>query len=129
MNYPNAITYKDVKENQSKYVFYCSFYDLHELIDINPLDGSIFMHSLTEPFNEEMEIDFERMKNWLDRFGLPIKHAHASGHACGAELKEMINTINPKMVVPVHTKHPTYFKKLVKTKVEAPKYGEAIKIK
>jgi|Deesub1362A_J573_1020465.scaffolds.fasta_scaffold00653_15 ribonuclease J len=128
LDYPNRVTYQDVKENQSKYVLYCSFYDLHELIDIKPLDGSIFIHSLTEPFNEEMEIDFNRMKNWLERFGLPIMHAHASGHACGPELKEMIDIINPKILLPVHTEYPDYFKELVSTKVQLPEYGETIQI-
>jgi len=48
-----------------------SFYDLEELVEINPQPGSYYILSASEPFNEEMEIDFERLVNWLSHCGLP----------------------------------------------------------
>ncbi len=60
--------------------------------------------------------------------GVLISHAHASGHACGSELKEMIDIINPKTLIPIHTEHPDYFKKLVKVKVRLPEYGKPMEV-
>jgi hypothetical protein len=40
-----------------------NFYQIQELIDINPIKGSYFLRSTTEPHSEEMELSEERFKN------------------------------------------------------------------
>jgi len=102
-----------VGRNGDKYVLVLSFYDFEELIDVRPPPGSCYILSASEPFNEEMEIDFERLKNWLEHYGLPQYHVHVSGHIMPLQLKKAIEDINPKMVFPVHTEHPKLFKKFV----------------
>ena len=102
-----------VGRNGDKYVLVLSFYDFEELIDVRPPPGSCYILSASEPFNEEMEIDFERLKNWLEHYGLPQYHVHVSGHIMPLQLKKAIEDINPKMVFPVHTEHPELFKKFV----------------
>jgi ribonuclease J len=57
-----------------------------------------------------MELDEERKRNWLGHFGIKEYFAHASGHASGAELKAIIEEINPDRLFPVHTEHPELFK-------------------
>jgi mRNA degradation ribonuclease J1/J2 len=42
-------------------------------------------------------------------FGEPVQ-LHASGHAPGNQLVEMIETINPETLIPVHTENPQWFK-------------------
>jgi hypothetical protein len=42
-----------------------SFYDLEELAKVRPEAWRCDVSSASEPFNEEMEIDFERLVNWL----------------------------------------------------------------
>jgi ribonuclease J len=127
LNYSNAIKAEEVAKNQSKYILYMEFFDLTELLDIQPSKGSLFIHSLTEPFNEEMAMDFNRMLNWLERFGIPLEHAHASGHADAEQLKTIIEGIKPKKVYPIHTEKPELFKKLVKkVKVEKPESGGTV---
>jgi mRNA degradation ribonuclease J1/J2 len=44
-------------------------------------------------------------------------------------LKWLIEKIDPKAVIPVHTEHGAIFKKLVKTKIIHPKYGKTMEIK
>jgi len=51
---------------------------------------------------------------------------HASGHASGQQLLEIIETINPKVVIPVHTEHPEFFVENVKFRVLPPKNGQKI---
>jgi len=66
-----------------------SFYDFNELTTIKPNSGSIYILSQSEPFNEEMELDFTKLKNWLELYGLPLYSVHASGHAQAYELKKI----------------------------------------
>ena len=97
------ITYNDLQKEPNSYIFRCDFFELAQLIDIKPQNG-LYIHSLTEPFNEEMEIDFRRVENWLKRFNLlPYHPMHVSGHASGRELLNMIREINPEKLYPIHT--------------------------
>jgi len=125
LDYPNIITAEEVAKNQDKYMLILNFWYFNQLVDLNPKKGSNYIHSLSEPFNEEMEISYERMMNWLDHFNLEKKHAHCSGHAPGSDLKEMVKTITPKNLFPIHTEHPGMFRELsMKTKMvkEGKKY-------
>ncbi|MFX1519811.1 MAG: MBL fold metallo-hydrolase [Promethearchaeota archaeon] len=133
LSYDNAVTYKDIIKKQKEIVLYCDFYDLHELIDIKPKEGSCFIHSLSEPHDEEQEIDFERMKNWLDHFNLPLLQAHASGHISGEEIRNVVNEIRPKKVIGIHTDDPEGFKTVVGRKSPAkiiiPEYSKSMNVK
>ena len=110
LNYPNLITADEIRENEQDYILVLNFWYFNNLVDLKPKKGA-YIHSLSEPFNEEMEISFERMKNWLDHFNLEFYQAHCSGHAPRSELLEIIRKINPKKLYPVHTEHPEIFAK------------------
>jgi len=101
----------DVKRDQSEYMFYCTYYQLNELIDIRPEAGSRYVRSICEPFNDEMHFDERRVKNWLNLYGLgPSYQVHASGHASGPEITEMLERLAPEKIYPVHTEHPQHLK-------------------
>jgi len=106
-----CVDYKWVKENQKKIIWELDFFQLTELIDVNPEPGAC-IHSMSEPFEEDplSQIQDEVMKNWLDKFSLEYHQLHASGHASMQEIFEIIKEINPKKVVPVHTQHHGLFK-------------------
>jgi ribonuclease J len=126
LKYPNAVKAEDIAKQQSRYMLYMEFFDLTELLDIKPSKCSIFIHSLTEPFNEEMQIDFNRMLNWLEKFKIPLKHAHASGHADSKQLKRIAEEINPKKLFPIHTDKPNMFSKIIKkVKIVHPELGKS----
>lgn len=105
----NSITAKDISENPEKYVVSMNMFEIGQLADIRP-KGAIWIKSSCEPFCEEMELDEERKKNWLRRFGIADFFAHASGHASGKEIMEMIGEIGPEILIPIHTEHPEMFK-------------------
>jgi ribonuclease J len=114
----NAWTAEEVRKNQRHVISVLSFYNFSQLIDIKPEAGSLFIHSLSEPSNEEMKFDFERLNNWLRHFKLKSFQSHCSGHACGKELLELVRRIEPKTVFPIHTEQPRIFsKKLRNVKV------------
>jgi ribonuclease J len=110
----NAWTAETVRKNQKRVVSVLSFYNFNELIDIKPEPDGLFIHSLSEPFNEEMEFDSKRLNNWLRHFELRKFQSHCSGHACGKELLDMARRINAKKVFPIHTEHPQIFRKALK---------------
>jgi len=99
------VCWKDLRAEPKKYVLSLNNYQITELIDLRPPEGSLYIKSSTEPFDDEMELDWEKMTRWLDRFGLlkGMKTAHVSGHASRDEIKNMVETIGPKMVMPIHT--------------------------
>lgn len=50
-----------------------------------------------------------RLREQLDRAGVPLLHHHVSGHASVETLKAMADAIAPKWVVPIHTDAPTLY--------------------
>ncbi|MFA0832568.1 MAG: MBL fold metallo-hydrolase [Methanobacterium formicicum] len=109
----NVLTYQDLRKDPENYIFRCDFFELKELIDIKPVNG-VYIKSSTEPFDEQMEINERKVREWLKLFNLPLKNKcfHASGHANGKEILEMIREINPDKLYPVHTTHKNEFLKL-----------------
>ena len=104
----NSITSDELSKDPMKYVVSMNMWEINQLIDIKP-ENAIWMKSSCEPFCEEMDLDEGRKKNWLEHFGIKEYFAHASGHASGDELKEMIQVINPVEIIPIHTEHPELF--------------------
>jgi len=109
----NIIPGEEIHKRQEEIIVRLSFWDLNELIDMKPNRGSQYIHSMCEPFNEEMAISEKRLKNWLKHFSLPYNHIHCSGHANALELEETINLIKPKKLLPIHTENPEMFKDLI----------------
>jgi ribonuclease J len=107
----DSLTAEEVRKNDSKLIVMLGSRQLDELIDIRPR-GGIYLHSSSEPFNEEGEIDEWRTQNWLNRFGLEKVQSHCSGHASGPDLARIVRTISPKAVIPIHTEHADLFGKL-----------------
>jgi ribonuclease J len=103
----------EVSKQQCKVVLAVSFYDFEELNAIQPVAGSCYVLSASEPFNEEMEIDYERLVNWLSHYDLPQYHVHVSGHIMPLQLKAALKKINAKRIFPVHTENAELFKRFM----------------
>ena len=109
INRANCITYHELQRNPAKYVVSMSLWELNQLTDIKPSSDAIWIKSSCEPFCDEMELDEERKRNWLEHFKIKEYFAHASGHASGDEIRAMIKEINPEELIPIHTEHPELF--------------------
>ncbi|MCL7475820.1 MAG: MBL fold metallo-hydrolase [ANME-2 cluster archaeon] len=108
-----------INKHQGDLIMQMDFIHFAELIDIRPKPGSLFIHSQSEPFQED-DIEDEVKHNWMDRFGLEFHQAHASGHCSRDEIFQIIRKISPKMVYPVHTEHPELFRQELGSMVEMP---------
>jgi ribonuclease J len=114
---------QDIRKSPGAFILCFSFFDMKHLLDIKP-DGGTYIYSSCEPFNEEMEIDFKRLWEWLVTFNLAPKGIaknvtsgevdiepglHASGHASPKDLEWVITQINPEVIIPVHTENKQWF--------------------
>ncbi len=122
----NYIDPAEISKDPDNFMICFSLFDIKNLLDIKPDKGS-YIYSSSEAFTEESEFDFVRLNNWLKFFGFNIygfevieeggkekpkfiKGFHASGHASRKDLLWAIDTINPDIVIPVHTDNPNWFK-------------------
>ncbi len=104
----------EVSKLQCKVILALSFYDLEELVEIKPEPGSCYVLSSSEPFNEEMEIDFEKLTNWLTHYGLPQYHVHVSGHIMPLQLRAVLKEMNSRNIIPIHTENAKLFKEFMR---------------
>jgi ribonuclease J len=103
------VTSGQIRRKESSFLLALDYYDFNELLDLGPTPGSSYLYSKTEPFNEEMEMDYARTRAWLERFRFAVKSAHCSGHASRGDLFWIIKEIGAKKVIPIHTEHPEMF--------------------
>jgi len=121
-----VVVAEDVRNNQGDFILCFSFLDLNELPSLQPWKGSLYIYSSSEPHDEEQMRDFWRLWHWLEYFGirgfgLPVEREgrweipeeerglHASGHACGPDLLDVVGGISPKYLIPVHSEQPGYY--------------------
>jgi mRNA degradation ribonuclease J1/J2 len=99
----------EVSKQQCKVTLVVSFYDFEDLVELQPEAGSCYIISSSEPFNEEMETDYERLSNWLRHCGLAQYHVRVSGHIMPLRLKASLQKISAKRIFPIHTESAGLF--------------------
>ncbi len=114
LDYDNRVNYRDVHDEQKKFALYCTDFSLQNVVDVRPNAGSSYIRSSTEPFNEEMVLDHERIKRWLVDLGLLTKDEgweaiHVSGHGTGDQIKKVVDGAHAKTLVPIHTENGDMF--------------------
>ena len=115
--FDNTGTAKEIAQKENKVLCAIGFYSFTALIDMKPDPGAVYIHSSSEPYNEEQEISEDRTENWLNHFSMNKFQCHCSGHAQGKEILEAVSEINAKTLYPVHTEHPDMFKPVSKNVV------------
>ena len=104
-----GVTAEDIRKRQGKVFLHLEAWNFPELIDIRPERGGTYIHAATEAFNEEGEKEETLIRNWVEHVGFHYAQLHASGHAPGSEVGELVREISAKKVVPIHTEHPELF--------------------
>ena len=112
LEYDNVITSDDLAKQQGQSLCAFSFWHFGALIDVKPALGALYMHSLSEPWNDEGISDQNRINLWLDHFGLNRIQSHCSGHSKGQDLLDIVKEIDSDMLFPIHTVHPESYKKV-----------------
>jgi len=123
----------ELSENPSSYVLHLDYFRFKNILDFDLPEGSVFVRAQCEPFNPKMELSRDRLLRWLKHFKINVKNdckpyqIHASGHASGPEIQEMIDKIKPKILVPVHTEKPNLFRNPA-GEVHRPKKGVEVNL-
>jgi|GEM_PF-263738 len=98
---------EDIIKHQDEFLLYTSFGPLSLMHMGNKNNdkklGGTYVYGKAEPFCEEMEISFNKLKNWIGLYGMNLEYAHTSGHANRADLDYIVNKIKPKYLIPIHT--------------------------
>ena len=120
----------DLRAEPRRYLLATSFGSTSLIQRVKPASG-IYLLSASEPFNEESEISFDKLLNWLTLSGLAMYTAHCSGHIDPLGLRQTLEEMRPKMVYPIHTENPLLFKRFVEPSglsVQIPKQGIPFKL-
>lgn len=128
----NTVTSAAIGREPSAWMFSISYWTITDLLDIFPEDrpGGLYIHSMTQPFNDDMQISDRKLRRWLDAFRLRATKTHVSGHLSEEDLHRVIDEIGAKRLVPVHSLHPdiTAQKYEARTGQKAllPRWGQAM---
>jgi ribonuclease J len=71
------------------------------------LEGSVLLYSLWEGYREQ-----EQTQGFLDKLqkmGVTVHPLHTSGHATLPALQRMVDILQPRNLMPIHTEHPGGF--------------------
>ena len=101
----------DLTADPKKFVVATTLSDMEGMVGLNPPPGSVYILSSSEPYNEEMELDMDRLVKWLDYYGMPLYHIHVSGHIMPQQLRALVSKVGAARVAPIHTEHPELFLK------------------
>ena len=67
------------------------------------------------------------LHRWLTEFGVQYHYCATGGHAAPQEISDLTERIQPKVVIPLHSMHPTLFDSRGIPRFY-PVYGETVKI-
>lgn len=112
---------KEVQGDPGSFILAFSFWDLKNLLDIEP-GGGVYIYSSSEAHGEEQEIDMLRLWEWLRFFRMEVHGfeveagalrfdgaLHASGHAGPEDLLFIAREIAPQTLIPIHTERPEFY--------------------
>lgn len=103
-----AVTTQDVHANPREYLFTMSSFTLNllpGLIEPDKSGSGVFIHSQTQPFNDEGVLRDFRLNRWLQKFGLKEFDTHVSGHITQEALFAALDDLGHKRLVPIHTEN------------------------
>lgn len=104
-----TVTVPQVKAAPREYLVTMSTFTLNllpGLLEPGRPDNGLFIHSQTQPFNDEGLLRDAKLRRWLDAFGLAETDTHVSGHIAQDALFHALDEWTNKTLVPIHTEHP-----------------------
>jgi len=105
---------KRILDNGSEYLL-CTSNGFSMLLQFKEKHRDIngtFVYGRSEPYNEEAEISFGKLQNWIRVCKMTFDSPHTSGHVSQENVASMIDILNPAITIPIHTEYPELFKKI-----------------
>jgi ribonuclease J len=95
----------EIRERPRDFCLQLGFESLPLLIDLQPPPGSVYLHSGGAPMGP-MDPGQAVLEAWLARFGLEYRVLTSSGHSRVPDIVRMVLNVNPRVVLPVHSRAP-----------------------
>ncbi|MCY9661725.1 MBL fold metallo-hydrolase [Paenibacillus chondroitinus] len=103
------ITLNEITANKSSYAVYLTYPNTPLIAEMETFgsraSASIYVHADGNPLTPSDET----LLKWLTEFGVQYRYCATGGHASPQEISELTTRISPKLVVPLHSLHPTLF--------------------
>jgi len=94
-----------VRAAPNRFLLQLFYWDLPELVDLQPGAGSLFIHSNGEPLGR-FDPAYDLFARWLEFFGVPLASVSSTGHASEEDLLSIVQGIAPQLLMPIHSKAP-----------------------
>ena len=133
-----------ISKDPGDFVLCLSFFDVARLLDLGETSSGAWIYSSSEPYDEESQLDMQRLRNWTSLLELEFVGGaseseaeaagfHASGHASGPDLKRFIEIVSPRSIIPIHLQDDglRYYRRTFESSaihVRPPRWGEPITI-
>lgn len=106
---PTRVASAEIGRDPNAFLFSLNYWTIADLLDVFPdrsRAGGLYIHSATQPFNDEMESDDRKLRRWLRLYRLDYAETHVSGHLDPKNLDWVIDKVRPRRLVPVHSLAP-----------------------
>lgn len=120
------ITKDEISDNPSNYVMLVRPSMQKDLEHIDSIEGGNLIYSMWEGYFDKRGT--KKFINYLETRNFTVHKIHTSGHADTSTLKQMVNSINPKIIVPIHTFSANIYNKIFTSQVLELNDGEFTEI-
>ncbi len=100
-----VVTPEDLRGAERQFAVELPYARLRDWIDIQPEAGAVYLHADGHPLGQ-FDADWANMQYWLAAFGARLVRMGSSGHASRADIHALIEHIDPRVVMPVHSLAP-----------------------
>lgn len=124
LKFNDIIGVEELISNPHDYILVTSNYSYDELMELyrcskrmcrfSSLEGGVYIMSTSEPFQEEMEIRFEKLRNWIKILRMMYYPIHSSGHIRPLDLKNFLIEVKAKNIIPIHTEAQHFIENFLK---------------
>jgi ribonuclease J len=94
-----------IRAQPSRHCLQLDFYSLPRLIDLEPPRGSVWVQAGGTPLGR-YDPRGAVLDAWVERFGLEHVELDSSGHSWPSDLRRMVRSVAPRVVLPVHSRAP-----------------------
>ncbi len=99
---------------------------VHEFEAAGIPKDSVLFYSMWSQYT--LEPSFEKTQAFLDRHKIMLKEMHTSGHAVLPDLKRFAQSMDPDVIIPIHTEYPDKYREHFGKKVRCLKDGELFEV-
>lgn len=122
-----TVSRRELLQQPDRYVLQLDYQNLYELMDLNKVT-SIYVHMDGSPLGD-YDPSFNKLKKILEQLEIPYVHMGTGGHSRPYDLRTMIDTIAPRILVPLHSVRPEQVMSGAAGKRILPRYGECFELK